>query len=521
MDTQSSEQYEKLLHFVKWTARQMEGVESSVTKGIEDGRGTMYIMDTMSDSMMEQAKQLLLMPFALLTDTLAPMVRKLARDLQKSVRFEIEGADIRIDKRILEALKDPLIHMLRNSIDHGMEDPDTRIRHGKKQEGRISLRICIREDSRVEVVVQDDGRGIDIEAVKRKALRDGILKDDDAKTLSKTDAMALIFHSGLSTSRIITDVSGRGIGLSVVRENILALGGDVSVDTDPGGGTTFRMALPVSLSNARGVLIRSSGRMYIIPLQHVARGVMVHREDFSTLDGKTVMQYAERTVTVNKLEDLLDMPLASKPETRTDATVLILQLGSGFLALEIDEILWEQDVVIKPLPAPVSRVKTIAGATLLSTGELVPVLNVPDLFDHARSVHNLVRAERSTAEGTILSKLLVVDDSITSRVLLHDILISSGYSVKTAVDGIDALTCLREDEYQLVVSDVEMPRMNGFELTETIRKDEKMHDMPVILVTGLESKEDRERGFDVGANAYIVKSSFDQSNLLGVVERLL
>jgi len=517
----TAEQYEKLLHFVKWTARQIEGVEASVTKGIEDGRGTMYIMDSMSDSMMDQAKHLLLMPFALLTDSIAPMVRKLARDLQKTVTFHVEGDEVRIDKRILEALKDPLIHMLRNSIDHGIEEPSVRERAGKTPEGRIELKISIRDDSRVEVLMRDDGSGIDTVALKKRAVREEIIKEEDIDKLDETDALALIFHSGLSTSSIITDVSGRGVGMSIVRENVVALGGDVTVSSEKGKGTTFRLTLPVSLSNSRGVLVRSSGRMYIVPLQHVARGMMMHREDFTVIDGKSVMEYADRKILIKKLEDLLEMPTVKRAEEHSDATVLVLQLGGNNIAMEVDEIMWEQDVVIKPLPEPVSRVQTIAGASLLSTGELVPVLNVPDLFDHARSSRLAATTEKNKSEDAVLSRLLVVDDSITSRVLLHDILISAGYSVKTAVDGIDALTCLREEEYDLVVSDVEMPRMNGFELTEAVRNDEKMHDMPVILVTGLESKEDRERGFDVGANAYIIKSSFDQSNLIEVIERLI
>jgi two-component system chemotaxis sensor kinase CheA len=331
----------------------------------------------------------------------------------------------------------------------------------------------------------------------------------------------MIFHPGLSTSQIITDLSGRGVGLNVVRENISALGGEVQVETEKGSGTRFTITLPVSLSNARGVLVRSSGRMYIVPLQHVDRGMVMHREDFRHIDGKSIIDYQDRTVCVQRLDEILAMPAAAKREEQTQVTLLILSLGGSFLGVEVDEVLWEQDVVVKPLPSPVARVRSIAGASLLSTGELVPVLHIPDLFDLARGPVTTPRSEKSATAETIVHRLLVVDDSITSRVLLHDILIGNGYSVKTAVDGIDALTCLREEEYSLIVSDVEMPRMNGFELTEAIRRDEKMHETPVVLVTGLESKADRERGFDVGANAYIIKSSFDQSNLLEVISRLL
>ncbi|MDT8325461.1 MAG: response regulator, partial [Bacteroidota bacterium] len=519
--SQQYEEYEKLLHFMKWTARQIEGVEATVGKAIEDGRGTMYIMDTLADAMMEQAKQLLLLPFALLTDTLSPMVRKIARDLEKDVHFEVTGEDIRIDKRILEALKDPLVHLLRNSLDHGIEEREQRARAGKPLQGRIALRISIAQDNRVEIVVEDDGRGIDAARILARAVEEGILTEDAAGTLGERETLELVFHAGLSTSPIITDLSGRGVGLNVVRENISSLSGELHVSTEKGRGTRFVMSLPVSLSNARGVLVRSSGRMYIVPLQHVDRGMVIHREDLSVLHGKPVIDYREKSVTVQRLDEMLAMPSAARREAQTQVTLLILTLGGAYLGVEVDEVLWEQDVVVKPLPAPVSRVRTIGGACLLSTGELVPVLHIPDLFDGARGAARHAGGSTPETVEKSVQHILVVDDSITSRVLLHDILLSSGYSVKTAVDGIDALTCLREEEYHLVVSDVEMPRMNGFELTEAIRRDEKMHELPVVLVTGLESKEDRERGFDVGANAYIIKSSFDQSNLLEVISRLI
>ncbi|MBN1446911.1 MAG: response regulator [Bacteroidetes bacterium] len=515
------DQYERLLHFVKWSARQIEGMQTAVVKGIEDGRSTMYVMESMSDSMLDQAKQLLLLPFAILTDTLHPMVRKLARDLEKRVRFTVQGEDIRIDKRILEALKDPMVHLLRNSLDHGIEDAGTRREREKPEEGNIRITISITRDNRIEVRIEDDGGGIDVEAVRQKAVQEGIVSSEEAEALTDRAVLDLIFHSGLSTSQIITDISGRGIGLSVVRENISALGGEIEVRSKRGEGSVFILSLPTSLSNARGVLVRSSGRMYIVPLQHVERGFMMHRENYSELDGIPVINHGERIVTVQRLENILQVPSVGQHEESSNASILLLKLGSELLGVEVDEILWEQDVVVKPLPPPVSRVISVAGASLLGTGELVPVLHIPDIFEMARRTFTHEPIDRTVAGERASRKLLIVDDSITSRVLLHDILMSSGYKVLTAVDGIDALTSLREEDFDLVVTDVEMPRMNGFELTESIRRDEKLHTLPVILVTGLESPEDRERGFDVGADAYIIKSSFDQSNLIEVIERLL
>lgn len=514
-------QQEKVQNFLKWTARQIEGIESAVGKNIEDGRSTLYIMESMSESMMDNAKQLLLLPFTLLTDPLPSMVRKLARDLKKEIRFQITGEELRIDKRILEALKDPIVHLLRNSLDHGIEDAVARARVGKEVIGQITLTIRTAADSRIELLLEDDGRGIDVERVKRKAIEEGCLTEDAARKLSDHDALALVFEAGVTTSPIITDLSGRGIGLNVVRENIVALGGEIDIETEAGQGTRFRISLPLSLSNARGVLVRSQGRLFVVPLQFVERGLSIHREQYTLLDGKTVTEYHGRMVTVRRLDEILSGNSTVRREERPQATVLMLRLSGNLIAVEVDEILWEQDVVIKPLPAPIGRVRTVAGATMLSTGELVLVLQVPDLFDAARKVSPSGRGEQPKPGEKVPPRLLVVDDSITSRVLLHDILVSSGYEVKTAVDGIDALTHLREARFDLIVSDVEMPRMNGFELTEAVRKDERMNTLPVILVTGLESPEDRERGFDAGANAYITKSSFDQSNLITVIERLV
>ena len=451
------------------------------------------------------------------------MVRKIARDLGKEIRFRVVGEEIRIDKRILEALKDPLLHLLRNSLDHGIEEAAKRAGAGKPLAGAITLTIRIAPDSRVEVLLEDDGRGIDIEKVKRKAVEEGLLASDKANKMTKKDALELVFLSGVSTSPIITDISGRGVGLNVVRENVIAMGGEIDIETATGQGTTFRLSLPLSLSNARGVLVRSQGRLYVVPLQFVERGLSMHRENYAKIDGKTVIEYEGRTVTLRRLDDVLSGGTGGgRKEDSPQATVLLIRLSGNLIALEVDEILWEQDVVIKPLPAPISRVRTVAGATLLSTGELVLVLQVPDLFDAARANPAVMqRSEDATASEKRRQRLLVVDDSITSRVLLHDILVSSGFEVKTAVDGIDALTHLREEAFDLIVSDVEMPRMNGFELTESVRKDDKLGVLPVVLVTGLETQEDRERGFDVGANAYINKSSFDQSNLIDVIERLI
>lgn len=510
---------DELRDFVAWTSRQIDAIEATVSKNIENAQGGVYIMDAMTDALLEQTRQLLLLPFSMITDALPSMVNKLARDLGKKVEFRVSGDDVRIDKRILEELKDPLLHLLRNSIDHGIEDAARRETAGKSVTGSLRLDIISAGDNRIELALADDGAGIDIAAVRAKAKAEGVAGSDVLDTWTDERILDLVFHSGLSTAKSVTELSGRGVGLSVVRENVSALGGEVVVSTKAGRGTTFRLLLPVSLSNAQGVIVRTSGRMYVVPLQYIVRGVSLAREDFSVLDGRTVFDFEGATIPVYRLEELLGMPAAAQSAAARDS-LLVLSCNDTTFSVQVEEVLWEQDVVVKPLPEPIARVRAVSGATLLGTGELVPVLHIPDLLDATRSGERPLQ-KSAAARTDEKRRLLVVDDSITSRVLLHDILVSSGYQVKTAVDGIDALTHLREAAYDLVVSDVEMPRMNGFELTQSIRKDEKLHEVPVVLVTGLESREDRERGFDVGANAYIIKSGFDQSNLLEVIGRLI
>lgn len=511
---------ERMRQFIQWSARRIEGIELAMLRGMEEGQATKYILDTISTGLLEQSKHLLLMPFSMVTDSLPAVVAKLARELGKRAEFTVTGDDVRIDKRILEGIKDPLIHLLRNSLDHGLEDEVERARRGKPAIGTIVMSIATTQDNRIEITLRDDGRGIGVDAVRNKAVEQQVLTTEAARGMRDEDVRNLVFHSGLSTAEQVTDLSGRGVGLAIVREHITALGGEVSLRSEEGKGTSIRMVLPTSLSNTRGVLVRTSGRMYILPLQFITRGIMLHPEDVIAVDGRQALAFEGRTIPLYRLEDLLRMPAQHQDEGGAEAA-LVLSMGDAHIALRVGSILWEQEVVVKSLPEPLARVRAISGAAMLSTGELVPVLHVPDLFDITRGASQSQTQESPAEQAPRVYSLLVADDSITSRVLLHDILVSAGYRVTTAVDGVDALTKLREDSFDLLVSDVEMPRMNGFELTRSVRDDEHLHELPVILVTGLETQEDKERGFDAGANAYLVKSGFDQSNLLETIGRLL
>jgi two-component system chemotaxis sensor kinase CheA len=331
----------------------------------------------------------------------------------------------------------------------------------------------------------------------------------------------IVFQSGVSTSPIITELSGRGLGLAIVREKIEKLGGQIVLETHRHTGTSFRMTLPLTLITFRGLLVSVAQREFIIPTTNVEKFVRVKRNEIKTVENRDTLSLNGIPLPLVRLADILE--LTSKNGDLPMMNVLILESQRKRIGFIVNEVLNELEVLIKPLSQPLARVRNIAGATILGSGKVVPVLNISDLMKSAAK--NAVygpKPGKSEAAGKVIRKsVLVVEDSITSRMLLKNILETSGYLVVTAVDGIDAMTLLKTEKFDVVISDVDMPRMNGFNLTEKIRGDKKMAELPVVLVTALESREDKERGIDVGANAYIVKSSFDQSNLLEVIKRLI
>jgi two-component system chemotaxis sensor kinase CheA len=483
------------------------------------------VVGKLVDDLLASSKNLLLLPFATLAAVCAKLVRDLCRDLGKEADLVVRGEEVEIDKRIMEELKDALIHLLRNCVDHGIEAPAVRVRLGKPARGTIALTVARVDGSKVEILVSDDGAGLDLDRIKKSAVTHGFLSADGASRLGGAEARALIFQAEVSTCPSITQVSGRGLGLAIVREQAEKLGGTVTVETQPGQSTRFRLLLPSLLATFRGVLIAAAGRIFVVPTAQVEQVAAVRADDRRTVAGRETIALHGRAVALVRLADVLELPAVESPAPSAAATpVMVLGLGDHQVAFAVDAVLDELEVLVKPLRRPLSRVRNIAGATVLGSGRVALILNVADLLESARK--NGGAAARAApapppAVAARIKSLLVVEDSITSRTLLKGILESASYHVKTAVDGLDAFTQLRAERFDLVVSDVEMPRMNGFDLTARIRADKKLAGLPVVLVTALKSREDRERGIDVSANAYLVKSNLDQSNLLDAVRRLV
>ncbi|MFA6970795.1 MAG: response regulator [Gallionella sp.] len=486
------------------------------------------ILAGMNDSLLRDVKEMQLLPFSSLLEIFPRFTRELAREQGKQVELLIQGGEIEIDRHTLEEMKDPLMHLLRNCIDHGIEPPAMRQDKGKPQHGSITLAIEQKDSGKIEILVADDGTGIDVDRVREAAHKHELIYADETEPQSDQAALELVFQSGISTSRIITDISGRGLGLAIVREKVERLGGFVAVESRHDGkqdtGSAFRITLPLMRATFRGVLVRAGGQLFVLPLHNVECVLRVAQQDILTVENRTTIAHGGKAVALVSLDDVLALPRQRAIDKLSErAQVVILGTGHKQLAFLVDEILGEQEVLVKTLGRQLARVRNVAGASVLGTGQVVAVLNVPDLLKSAKSTAG--KAPPSVAaetHGAVKKQsILVVEDSITSRALLKNILESAGFLVTTAVDGVDAYTALKTGSFDLIVSDVEMPRMDGFDLTAKVRADKQFTELPVVLVTALESREHRERGIDVGANAYIVKSSFDQSNLLEVVRRLI
>ena len=521
---QSGQGPNRLLEFLERNVERVKSFESKVMVLTRTAERDREAVGKLVDDLLEDSKKLLFLPFATLSASFPKLVRDLCRDQGKEAELKLYGEHIEIDKRILEDLKDPLIHLLRNCVDHGVEPPQERIRRGKPARAAIKLTLEHADGNKVRLLLSDDGAGIDSGKVKASAVKHGLISADAAERLGETEAQALIFQSEVSTSPIITQLSGRGLGLAIVQEKAEKLGGEVSVESRPGLGTTFRIVVPATRARFRGILVEAAGRLLVVPTVQVERVARARPDDVRTVEGRETLSIGGRAVSLVNLADALELPQVERDEMSPGGMpVIVLGKNGQRVAFAVDKILDEQEILVKPLVRPLSRVRNIAAATVLGSGRVAPILNVADLLKSARMLAGASPGAAATAKPAKVEirSILVAEDSITSRMLLKAILESAGYRVKTAVDGIEAFTLLRAEHFDLVVSDVEMPRLNGFDLTARIRADKKLAQLPLVLVTALESREDRERGIDVGANAYLVKSSFDQSNLIEAVRRLI
>jgi two-component system chemotaxis sensor kinase CheA len=449
--------------------------------------------------------------------TLRRAARDVARASGKEVDYGLEGERVELDRAVLDGLRDPLLHLVRNAVDHGLEGPDLREARGKPRTGVVRV-LAARRGPEITIAVSDDGRGLDLARLREKAEEPGL---DDR------DAAQLVFRPGLSTAGAVTDISGRGVGLDAVRTAVEALRGRVDVTSEPGRGCRFTVTVPLTLAVLPCVLLEVAGTRYHLPT-HATRTISEDGHGAEVgLEGGRALWVGGEVVPVSSLAGALGLP-----EGRADGPALVLEgTGGQRHAFRVDAVLGQRDVTVKELGAVAPRTQLVAGASIEADGSVVLVLDPTALVEGAnrrrRAASPVVRAPQAAAAATAATaepgpaRVLVVDDALTVRELQRSILERAGYVVRVAVDGEDALARLAEERPDLVISDVEMPRLDGCGLVRAIRGSAGLESLPVLMVTSKASEEDRRRGLDAGADAYIVKQDFDAQRLLAAVERLL
>ncbi|MEI7880194.1 MAG: hybrid sensor histidine kinase/response regulator [bacterium] len=468
-----------------------------------------------------------LLPLSTVFNLFPRMVRDLAQNQGKEVELVIEGGDITADKLIIEEMKDPIMHLLRNAIGHGIESPDERKRQGKRLPATVTLRAR-QTTTAVELEVRDDGQGLNVDAIRKTALQHGVCQADELATMKPDQIHALIFRPGFSTASFVTDVSGRGVGLDVVRSNVERLKGTLLIDSKPGEGCAFSIQLPITLAMGHMLIVQAEGQTFAIPVEFVEQCRWIALSEIYLLEGQQTVTVEGRPVSVIDLSKLLGIKVApagdaksAQAETPVSRPCVFLELGANRCGVFVDVLLDEQEVVEKPLNHFLARVRNVLGSTILDDGRVCMILNPHDLLATLRKREVTPSLPLSETTAVRRQALLLVEDSLTTRTQLKRILEGAHYEVATAVDGLDGWNQLVAGQFDAVVSDIQMPNLDGFDLTARIRKDKRFAELPVILVTSLSAESDRRRGLEVGANAYLAKPAFDQKSFIDILRRLV
>lgn len=473
-----------------------------------------------TEELRQSVIELTMLPLSTVFDAFPRAVRDLSRSFDKEVELTIVGRDTQLEKKIIEQVADPLVHLIRNAIDHGLETPAERARLGKPAAGALLI-SAEQHGNRIFVVVRDDGRGIDADEVRAAAVRKGIASAADLEGYTDEQVRDLIFEPGFSTRTLTTDVSGRGIGMDVVRVVVSGLGGAVRVQSEPQLGTTIVLDLPLSLALLRVVLVEVNDELFAIPTASVRRVLRVEPQGVLQLQDARVIEVQGEAIPLTGLSELLRLPPGASPEPRQ--TALVIDAAGGRFGIIVNAVRAEQELVFKELRGPLRSQRAFAGAALLGSGDIVPILDVQALFELAvrSAAVRVARSSEPTSASGRPGRVLVVEDSLVAGELEKGILLAAGYDADVVHDGVEALEALRREDWDLVISDVDMPRMDGFELTARLRADERLRDIPVIIVTSRDSVDSRRRGVDVGADAYVAKREFDQTQILETVRRLI
>jgi two-component system sensor histidine kinase and response regulator WspE len=451
------------------------------------------------------------------------MVREVAHALGKKVKLDIQGESTAVDRDILERLKAPLDHLVRNALDHGVESPIERLRQGKPEEGVVQLQAC-HSAGMLLITIGDDGCGVDTEAIRKAVVQRKLTTEETAQRMTIAELLEFPFLPGFTLKESVSEISGRGVGLDVVQTMVKEVGGRVRVSSRTGHGTRFQLELPLTLSVVRTLLVEIAGEPYAFPLAHIDKALKVPRERIESAQGRQHFTLGEEQIGLVAAHQILD--LEDSPPINGEVSIIVLGDTGCRYGLVIDRFIGERELVVRTLDPRLGKVKNISSAALMQDGSPVLIIDVDDL---KHSIENLVSGQRLVRVGSQKGaeaerkrkRVLVVDDSLTVRELERKLLDSRGYAVDVAVDGMDGWNAVRTGHYDLLVTDVDMPRLDGVELLKLIRKDSRLKSLPVMIVSYKDRQEDRSRGLEAGADYYLTKASFHDETLLRVVADLI
>ncbi|MEZ1316125.1 hybrid sensor histidine kinase/response regulator [Pseudomonas fluorescens] len=462
-------------------------------------------------------------PFADVLSGQARMVRDLGRSLGKQVRLEIEGEKTQVDRDVLEKLEAPLTHLLRNAVDHGIETPEQRRLSGKPEEGLIRLRAS-HQAGLLVLELSDDGHGVDLEKVRRSVIERQLSPADTAAQLSEEELLTFLFLPGFSLRDKVTEVSGRGVGLDAVQHMVRQLRGAVVLEQTAGEGSRFHLEVPLTLSVVRSLVVEVGDEAYAFPLAHIERMCDLEPSDIVQVEGRQHFWHEGRHVGLVAASQLLQRP-ASQHSQQTLKVVVIRERDAVY-GVAVERFIGERTLVVLPLDERLGKVQDISAGALLDDGSVVLIVDVEDMLRSVDKLLNTGRLERIARQGgqaveAARKRILVVDDSLTVRELQRKLLINRGYDVAVAVDGMDGWNALRSEAFDLLITDIDMPRMDGIELVSLLRRDNRLQSLPVMVVSYKDREEDRRRGLDAGADYYLAKASFHDDALLDAVVELI
>lgn len=491
-------------------------------------RDEVAMMDLLLSELYDDVLNMRMLPLAIIFDTFPRAVRDLAKSFNKSIELRMSGEDAMLDKKIIERLNAPLVHILRNCVDHGIETPEERLVQAKARTGLIAIR-AYHQNGHIKIEIRDDGQGIQVETLRQRAIQRGILSEESAAAMSQEELLDLVFVPRLSTSELITDISGRGMGMDIVRTSLEQLKGQVTLTSQPGKGTTYLLTLPTTLTTIRCLIISCHAQLFAIPINAIEETLHVVAHEFIEVLGHGAIRLRNQIIYVVSLAEILPLQSAQHSPEQERSFVLITRSNEKRVGLIVDEILDEQDVVVKQLPPHIQKAKTIAGATVSSENTIILILHIPEIVERIK--HFTPSPEPGREEGTQAARrierisapprILVVDDSVNTSEIEKQILQAYGYRVDVAHDGVQALEQIANVTYNLIITDIEMPQMDGFTLTERIRELPQYTDIPIVIVSSLERESDKRRGLLVGANAYITKGDFEQKRFIETVKSLI